>query len=209
MNAERLGQILVLCAPSGTGKSTLCTRLLAEFPGLTFSVSCTTRAPRGGERDGVDYHFKTREEFITLRDQGFFAEWAEVHGNFYGTPAGAVRDMLAAGRDVLFDIDVQGAAQLRRTFPDGLYVLLLPPSREELDRRLRGRGTDSEETIARRMANAVKEMGRADEFAHWIVNRDLEQAYGELRAVFLAGTTRPACRPDLVRGILDTFGPER
>ena len=209
MNAERLGQILVLCAPSGTGKSTLCTRLLAEFPGLTFSVSCTTRAPRGGERDGVDYHFKTREEFIGLRDQGFFAEWAEVHGNFYGTPAGAVRDLLAAGRDVLFDIDVQGAAQLRRTFPDGLYVLLLPPSREELDRRLRGRGTDSEEIIARRMANAVKEMDRADEFAHWIVNSDLEQAYAELRAVFLAGTTRPACRPDLVRGILDTFGPDR
>ncbi len=209
MNAERLGQILVLCAPSGTGKSTLCKRLLAEFPGLTFSVSCTTRAPRGEEQDGVHYHFKTREEFIRLRDAGFFAEWAEVHGNFYGTPAGAVRDLLAVGRDVLFDIDVQGAAQLRRTFPDGLYVLLLPPSREELDRRLRGRGTDSEETIARRMANAVKEMGRADEFAHWIVNGDLERAYAELRAVFLAGTTRPACRPELVRGILDTFGPGR
>ncbi len=207
MTSERLGQVLVLCAPSGTGKSTLSGRLLAVFPNLSFSISCTTRAPRAGEEDGVHYHFKTQEEFLGLKDQGAFAEWAEVHGNFYGTPRAAVEQMLASGRDVLFDIDVQGASQLKYSFPQGLYVLLLPPSRDELLRRLRGRGTDSEETIAKRMGNALKEMGRAAEFGYWIVNDDLERAYAGLRSVFVAGTLRPACRPNLVQGIMDGFGP--
>lgn len=209
MNVERQGQVLVVSAPSGTGKSTLVNRLLAEFPNLTFSVSCTTRAPRAGETDGVQYHFKTRGEFIRLKDQGFFAEWAEVHGNFYGTPLPAVRQALDQGRDVLFDIDVQGAAQLRASFPDGLFVLLLPPSREELLRRLRGRGTDSEETIARRMGNALQEIERARDFDYWVVNDQLDAAYDRLRAVYLAGTLRPACAPGLADAVLAAFAPGR
>ena len=139
---NRLGIALVISAPSGTGKTTLIKRLRKEFPNFGYSISCTTRAPREGEVDGKDYHFLSRERFVELRDQGHFAEWAEVHGNFYGTPLPPVREMLAKGQDILFDIDVQGAAQLRKNMPDARFLFILPPSMEELERRLRGRGLD-------------------------------------------------------------------
>ena len=142
MGTQRAGVVLVLCAPSGTGKTTLVRRLREEFPQFAYSVSCTTRAPREGEVDGRDYHFLTHEEFVRRRDAGFFAEWAEVHGNFYGTPLAATLATIEAGQDLLFDIDVQGAAQLRTSLPQGTYVFILPPSRVELERRLRSRGTD-------------------------------------------------------------------
>ena len=202
----RTGQILVLCAPSGTGKSTLVKRLLEEFSNFAFSVSYTTRAPRGREQDGVDYHFVDREQFIALRDQGFFAEWAEVHSNFYGTPEEPVRKMLTQGRDVLFDIDFQGADQLRGSFPEGLFVFLLPPSRDALVKRLTARGTDSEGTVARRLANARKELDQAERFGFLIVNDDLEQAYDELRSVYVAGKTRPGCRPGLAGAVARHLG---
>lgn len=137
---NRLGIALVISAPSGTGKTTLIKRLRKEFPNFGYSISCTTRAPREGEVDGKDYHFLSRERFVELRDQGHFAEWAEVHGNFYGTPLPPVREMLAKGQDILFDIDVQGAAQLRKNMPDARFLFILPPSMEELERRLHGRG---------------------------------------------------------------------
>lgn len=207
--SARLGLVLVICAPSGTGKSTLVRRLTREFPDFAFSVSCTTRAPRGQERDGVDYHFLTREEFLARRDLGEFAEWAEVHGNFYGTPLAPAQQELDRGRDMLFDIDVQGAMQLKRSFPDGLYVFLLPPSRAELEHRLRGRGTDAEEAILRRLAGAAREMRAAPDFGFWIVNDDLDRAYDELRAVYLAGRSRPALRPGLLEGLLAEFGEAR
>jgi guanylate kinase len=206
---ERLGLVLVICAPSGTGKSTLVRRLVEEYPRFAFSVSCTTRAPRGQERDGVDYHFLSKDDFLSMRDKGEFAEWAEVHGNYYGTPLVPLRQELDQGRDVLFDIDVQGAMQLKRSFPDGLYVFLLPPSRTELERRLRGRGTDAEEAIRRRLAGAAKEMHAAPEFDHWIVNDDLDRAYEKLRAVYLAGRSKPVFLPGLLRGILHSFEEER
>ena len=139
MGRERSGIVLVLCAPSGTGKTTLTRRLLTEFPRFAFSVSYTTRKPRNGEVDGKDYHFVTVEAFLRLRDAGFFAEWAEVHGNFYGTPLKATLDLLDEGRDVLFDIDVQGARQLRASLQRGRYVFIMPPSRDELEHRLRAR----------------------------------------------------------------------
>ncbi len=201
----RQGLILVLCAPSGTGKSTLVQMLLNEFPRFEFSVSCTTRAPRNGEVDGVDYHFIDQDTFLNMKDQGKFAEWAEVHGNYYGTPRGPVQDLLNQGKDVLFDIDVQGAKQLKQSFPDGLYIFLLPPSKAELERRLRGRGTDSEEAIERRLGNAEFELVEAHEFDYWIVNDQLDLAYDDLRAVFLAGRKKPAFRPFLLQSILGTF----
>lgn len=204
----RRGVVLVICAPSGTGKSTLVQRLVAEFPGFSFSVSCTTRAPRGQEREGVDYHFLSQEDFLSRRERGEFAEWAEVHGNFYGTPLAPVQEKLRQGVDVLFDIDVQGAMQLKESFPDGLYVFLFPPSREELERRLRGRGTDAEDAVLRRLAGAAREMGMAPRFDHWIVNQDLDTAYDELRAVYLAGRSRPENKPGLLREVLDTFASE-
>ena len=142
--ASRSGVLLVICAPSGTGKTTLVQRLREEFPNFAYSISCTTRAPRGREVDGKDYHFLSVEEFLRRREAGYFAEWANVHGNYYGTPLAPVLETLKAGNDVLFDIDVQGAAQLRLTLPRGQYVFLFPPSMSELERRLRGRGTDDE-----------------------------------------------------------------
>jgi len=203
MNMEqgtRRGLPIVICAPSGAGKTTLVSRLTAEFP-LDFSISCTTRAPRGTERDGVDYLFLDRETFLQRRAQGHFAEWAEVHGNFYGTPLQPVLDNLAKGRDMLFDIDVQGAAQLSLTLPEARFVFILPPSLEELERRLRGRGTDSEESILLRLANARKEIMSSHWFHALIVNDDLDKAYDELRAFYLASTLQPSLRPQLARGI--------
>jgi guanylate kinase len=202
---SRLGQVLVVCAPSGTGKSTLIDMLRKEFPDFGFSVSYTTRAPRGQEQDGREYNFVSRDAFVAMRSRGEFCEWAEVHGNFYGTATKPVERMLGEGRDVLFDIDVQGAKQLKKTFYKGTFVFLLPPSRAELVRRLTGRGTDSEESIARRLENAVGEMAQAEFFDNWVVNDDLDTAYEELRAVYLAGRCKPSLRPGLLDSILQTW----
>lgn len=202
MGRERSGIVLVLCAPSGTGKTTLTRRLLAEYPRFAFSVSYTTRQPRSGEVDGRDYHFVTVEAFLRLRDAGFFAEWAEVHGNFYGTPLKATLDLLDEGRDVLFDIDVQGARQLRASLQRGRYVFIMPPSRDELERRLRARNTDDEPTIARRLANAAKELREARRFDAWIVNDDIERAYDELRSAYIEETLSPECRAAFLDGLL-------
>jgi len=202
LHGGRKGQCLVLSAPSGAGKSTLVARLRAEFPGFAYSISCTTRAPRQGEEDGVHYHFLTRDAFLAKREAGFFAEWAEVHGNFYGTPKGPVEEMLGKGQDILFDIDVQGAMQLKRVFPQALYVFILPPTREVLEKRLRGRGTDAEDVIAKRLKNALGELKEAAHFDYLIINDDLEEATDELRAVYVAGRARAVCRPGLLPGLL-------
>lgn len=178
---------------------------MKEFPRFAFSVSYTTRKPREGEVDGTDYHFVDHETFLTMKDDGKFAEWAEVHGNYYGTPRKPVQDMLTQGKDVLFDIDVQGAMQLRESFPSGLFVFLLPPSKAELERRLRGRGTDADEQIALRLSNAEKEVRMANEFDYLIINGNLEKAYDELRAVYLAGRTKPGFQPLLIQSVLGTW----
>jgi len=205
-NAVRMGLCLVISAPSGAGKSTLVSRLREEFPDFAYSVSCTTRGPRVGEQDGVHYHFLTREEFLNRREAGYFAEWAEVHGNLYGTPKAPVQAHLTAGRDVLFDIDVQGALQVKGVFPQGLFVFILPPSRVELERRLLGRGTDAADVIARRLENALGEMRQAGKFDFLIVNDDLDTAADELRAVYVAGRARSANRPGLLDGLLAQWG---
>nr|WP_286182084.1 guanylate kinase [Desulfovibrio sp. Huiquan2017] len=200
-----MGQVLVVCAPSGTGKSTLIAMLREEYPDFGFSISYTTRAPRGTEQDGREYHFVSRDTFVAMRSRGAFCEWAEVHGNFYGTATKPVEEMLHRGRDVLFDIDVQGAKQLRKTFYKGTFVFLLPPSREELVRRLKGRGTDSEESIAKRLANASGELAQAEWFDYWVVNDDLNEAYSELKAVYLAGKCKPSLRPGILDNIMRTW----
>jgi len=201
----RLGQVLVVCAPSGTGKSTLISLLREEFPNFGFSISYTTRAPRGSEQDGREYNFVSRDTFVAMRSRGAFCEWAEVHGNFYGTATKPVEAMLGAGKDVLFDIDVQGAKQLKKTFYKGTFVFLLPPSREELVRRLTGRAMDSEESIAKRLHNAAGELDQAEWFDYWVVNDDLDQAYQELRAVYLAGKCKPSLRPGILENIIQTW----
>ncbi|QHI68863.1 guanylate kinase [Tichowtungia aerotolerans] len=179
--------LLVVSAPSGAGKSTICNRLVETFPDMIYSVSCTTRAPRGEEKDGEHYHFLSRDEFINRVNAGEFLEHAEVHGNLYGTLESTVRRALDEGCDLIMDIDVQGAAQiraacaalseddpLRKRFVD---IFIAPPSLEELERRLRGRATDCEEVIQKRMFNAMKEMEQKDDYAHLIINDNLDVAF--------------------------------
>lgn len=199
----RHGRALVISAPSGTGKSTLSEMLLKEFPNLGYSVSCTTRTARPGEIDGVHYHFLCREEFEEKKDNGAFAEWAEVHGNFYGTPLKPLRQMLLSGRDVLFDIDVQGAMQLKENLPDAVLAFIVPPSLKELENRLLTRGHDNRQTITRRLLNARNEIKQANKYDALIVNDDLSRAYDSLRALYIASTLLPALNKELVAALLE------
>lgn len=188
--------LIVVSAPSGCGKSTLCDRLVEEFQKITYSISCTTRDPRGQEKDGVEYYFLSKKEFKERIKNGEFLEWAKVHGNFYGTLDDTVLYAMEEGKHVLLDIDVQGVAQLResitkmdprhpfrRGFTD---IFISPPSMEELERRLRGRGTDEDKVIQKRMAAAEGEMAYAENYTYQITNDDLETAYRELKTIILS-----------------------
>lgn len=177
------GNLYIVAAPSGAGKTTLVRRLLAEDSAIRLSISYTTRAPRTGEENGREYHFVDVATFKKMIAQGDFLEWAEVHGNFYGTSKSWISSEMAAGRDVLLEIDWQGAQQVRQHFPQAIGVFILPPSLEVLAQRLRGRGTDAEEVIARRLAAAGEEMRHVGEFDYVIINDDLEQALADLLAV--------------------------
>ena len=176
--------IIIVAAPSGTGKSTLCTRLLhEENKSIQLSVSTTSRLPRGKERHGKEYFFVSPEKFKQKIAGGAFAEWAQVHENLYGTEKNVLEDYWAKGFHVLLDIDVQGAHSLRKIYPKQIFtVFLMPPSMQELERRLRSRGTDSEKAIVKRMANAKLEIDRKNEFDAVIVNDTLDQSYQELKS---------------------------
>jgi guanylate kinase len=180
------GKLYVVAAPSGAGKTTLVRLLLDSEPGVHLSISYTTRGPRPGEADGREYHFVDVATFRAMMARGDFLEWAEVHGNFYGTSKVWIADHLAAGHDVLLEIDWQGAQQVRAAFPEAIGIFILPPSMEELTRRLTGRGTDSAEVIERRLAAAQAEMRHVGEFDYVIINDGLEQALDDLRAVVRA-----------------------
>ena len=185
------GKLFILSAPSGAGKTTLLKKVMADLPGLAFSVSHTTRMPRAGEVDGTDYHFVSRSQFEVMRDQGVFLEWAEVHGNLYGTSRPAVLTQLATGLDVILDIDVQGAAIILNSAAiPAASLFISPPSLTELEQRLRGRETDSEETILLRLQNARKEIEAAADYEYLIVNDHLEQAVDTLRAIVIAERSR-------------------
>jgi len=194
----RPGLLLVLSAPSGAGKTTLARRFVEAHPDAAFSVSATTRAPRGAERDGVDYHFVTHGRFSELVAEGAFAEWAEVHGQRYGTLRDTVEESLAAGRVAVFDIDVQGGAQLQARWPSrSATVFVLPPSLEELERRLRSRSTDDAAVIARRLAAARAEIERGmANYDYVIVNDALEHASDQLDAIVSHERARLAGRDD-------------
>lgn len=188
--------LLVVSAPSGAGKSTLCDRLLKKFPGMTYSVSCTTRAPRGEEINGVHYHFISPEEFRARIDRDEFLEHADVHGNLYGTLKSTVREALKEVRNLIMDIDVQGAAQIRAAcanLPDDdpirrgfVDIFIAPPSMHELRRRLCSRATDSAETIEKRMRNAEKEMAQRGAYRHLIINDQLDTALEQLTRIVLS-----------------------
>jgi guanylate kinase len=187
MNDAARGLLIVVSSPSGAGKTTLCHRLIEEFPEVMFSVSYTTRPKRRGEEEGIDYHFVDEPTFLAMVQRGEFAEWAEVHGHRYGTTVAAVKEALEGGRHVLFDIDYQGGRQLKAKFEnEAVLVFVLPPSLEELERRLRNRATDAPEVIERRLAKAREELKQYGIYQFLIVNDDLRHAYDRLRAIYLA-----------------------
>lgn len=186
------GILFVVSAPSGAGKTTLVKLLMERDADMRHSVSYTTRPPRAGEQDGREYHFIGVAEFEARRSRGEFLEWAEVHGNFYGTSRVWLEERMDAGQDMLLEIDWQGAQQVRRLFPTAVTVFILPPSVAELERRLRGRGQDSEEVIRRRVAAALGEMQHVGEFDFAIINNDLRTAFDDLAAVVRAARLRVA-----------------
>lgn len=174
---------VILSAPSGGGKTTIARRLLERRPDLGYSVSCTTRAPRSGEVDGRDYRFLTPDAFVAARDRGEFAEWAEVHGNFYGTLRSEVERVLATGRHVLMDIDVQGARQFHAAFPDTVLVFVLPPSGEVLKTRLSSRQSEDRERLLVRLRNARAELGEVGRYHYVVVNDNLDRAVDQVSAI--------------------------
>ena len=195
----RRGLVLVVSAPSGAGKTTLCRKLLETDPLISFSVSHTTRPPRPGETHGKDYFFVDQETFEDMIKKGAFLEWAKVYQHYYGTARDQVEEALAQGRDILLDIDVQGAFQVREKLGrDAVLVFILPPSLEELERRLRRRGTEDEETIRRRLSFAREEIARAKDFDYLVLNDALDEAFKGLLSVLKAERQRPFRRPDLL-----------
>ena len=198
---NKKGIALIVTAPSGAGKTTLIKKLLNEFSNITFSISYTTRKPREGEVHGKDYFFVSKEEFKRLIDKGFFAEWAEVHGNYYGTPVSFVNETLEKGKDVLFDVDIKGALQLKKNLKDSISVFILPPSKKVLEERLRKRGKDSEKDIVLRINRAKEELLVAYKFDFLILNDLLDRAYEELRSIYISGK----CRTLISKPILDNI----
>ena len=195
--------LLVLSAPSGAGKTTLARRLIGENPGSVFSVSYTTRKPRGREQDGVDYHFVDAQLFQQKIENGDFVEWAEVHGHFYGSPKSVVDLARERGSIAVFDIDVQGGQAIKRKYPDSVLVFVVPPSMQELERRLRARKTDSDDVIRRRMLAARSEIERGvASYDFIIVNDEIEKAYGDLKSIVAAERCRRG-RVDLGRLALE------
>ena len=202
------GNLIVVAAPSGAGKSSLVEGALKRLDRLEYSISYTTRKPRGDERDGVEYYFISKEEFLDMRDRGEFLESAEVHGCLYGTQKATVERIISEGSDVILDIDVQGAAQIVRQMPGVVTVFVLPPSREVLESRLRMRNLNDTEDLERRLKNASGEVLSYASFKYVIVNDDLERAIRELEAVIIAERHLLNRQRKFVKPIIDTFGGE-
>lgn len=207
---QRRGLLIILSSPSGAGKSTLAKRLMTWDPTLSFSVSATTRNPRPGETDGVEYYFKTKPEFEAMVDAGDMLEHAEVFGNYYGTPKGPVEASMTAGRDTIFDIDWQGGQQIRRSSlaNDVVSIFILPPSIADLESRLRGRAQDSDEVISNRMAQSRDEISHWAEYDYVIINHNVDAAEAELKTILMAERSRANRQPKLnefVRGLNKEF----
>jgi guanylate kinase len=185
------GNLFIISAPSGAGKTTILKEIMTSVPGLTFSISHTTRAPRKGEMHGRDYFFVDRETFTAMRDDHAFLEWAEVHGNLYGTGKAGVETMLRQGFDIFLDIDVQGARQIKEAgVTNAIFIFIAPPSWEALETRLKGRGTDCSDTIKTRLANARQEMNEAHRYDYLVINDRLADAVDMLKSIILAERCR-------------------
>lgn len=197
--------VFIISAPSGSGKSTLVARLMAQVPGLMFSISYTTRKPRGAESQGRGYHFVSRAEFEAMIARDEFLEWAEVFGNYYGTHRGVLEQARAEGKDLVLDIDVQGARQLRCQIPEAVTVFILAPSRQILEQRLRARGEDREEVVDRRLREAAEEIRNYHAYDYVLINRELAESDATLSAIVRAERARRTRIEDQIRPILDTF----
>lgn len=180
------GLLIVVSGASGTGKGTVCKKILKDLPNISYSISATTRTPRTGEVDGREYYFLDRDEFSAWIADGKFLEFAEVYGNFYGTPLNKIEERLNRGEDILLEIDVQGALNVKRKCPDGVYIFLLPPSLDELKRRIEGRGTETPESLARRLDNAVAEIKIGREYNYAVVNDSVDNAVAQIKAILVA-----------------------
>jgi len=180
------GNLIVISGPSGTGKGTICKYLLEKHQEISYSISATTRKPRTGEVHGVNYWFTEKADFEQMIQKEELLEWAEVYGNYYGTPIGRIRDMLSQGRDVLLEIDTQGAMNVKKKFPEGIYIYIIPPSLDELERRIRSRGTDSEESIRCRLQAAIDEIRVGVNYNYIVVNDEVEFAAGKIAAIITA-----------------------
>jgi guanylate kinase len=197
--------VFIISAPSGSGKSTLVHRLLQTVPALTFSVSYTTRPPRLNETNGVDYNFISRPEFETRLARGEFLEHAEVFGNYYGTNRETFEQAVQQGRDLVLDIDVQGARQLKVAIPEAVSIFVLPPSRDVLEQRLRARSQDSEEVIQRRLKGAAEEVRNYTQYDYVLINREIEESSARLQSIVKAERLRKARMEEEVRPILESF----
>ena len=195
------GVLIVLSGPSGAGKGTICKELLRRCPRLHYSISATTRPPRPGETDGVNYWFVGAAAFQAMIEGDELLEWAEVYGNRYGTPRRTVADMLAEGKDVVLEIDIQGALQVKRNFPEGIYIYLIPPSIEELSLRIHKRGTDSPEVISKRLSCVRAELAHASQYDYIVLNDVLEEAVGKVMAIVAA----EKCRIDRNTALIGSF----
>jgi len=191
MASREKGVLFVVSAPSGAGKTTIVRRVISQLAGVSLSISCTTRAPRPGEQEGVDYSFITRAEFSALEQAGRFIEWAQVHGDLYGTPR-ANLERLRQGEDLVLEIDTQGAMKIREAFSDAVLIFILPPSLEVLKGRLRSRGGDAEEAIRARLHNAQKELDQRDCYDYIVVNEEIEEATREVASIIIAERCKAA-----------------
>ncbi len=200
------GALFVVSGASGTGKTTLLRAALERVPGLAFSVSATTRAPRAGERDGVDYHYVTPDRFAEMLRNGQLLEHAEVYGTLYGTPRAPVEAALREGRSIVLDIDVQGASQVRRAFPDAVTIFVLPPRVETIRERLEARGTDRPEVVERRIRDAHAQIARCGEYDYLVMNDVLATAHAQMQGVFLAELSRRNRRESWVRALVGGEG---
>ena len=179
----RKGLLMVVSGPSGTGKGTVCSELLAQAEDLAYSISATTREPRAGEVDGKNYYFMDKAEFEQKIAEGGFLEYANVYGNYYGTPLGKIEERLAKGEDILLEIDTQGALNVMKKCPDGLFIFLVPPSLAELERRIRGRGSETEESLQKRMGSACKEIEDGRKYSYVVVNDTVKHAVQRIMAI--------------------------
>ena len=190
------GLLIVISGASGTGKGTVCKKLLADLPEVAYSISATTRTPRPGEVDGREYYFLSVEEFKTWIAEEKFLEYANVYGNFYGTPLNKIEERLNRGEDILLEIDVQGALNVKEKCPDGIYIFLLPPSLDELKRRIEGRGTENPESLARRLKNAVAEIKIGLQYDYVVVNDTIDNAAAQIKTILAAERLKVARNTD-------------